>query len=307
MSQDRIHDSNTIPFTMIPHEVVRDSATFGDIYEKMVYFVLKSHAVNGTGAFPSYATIAKEAQCSRDKAINCVKSLVSKKLITKSARKNSEGDQTSNVYTIENFESGLSQRLGVVVDNDWGSLSQRLGVVAGNDPKNNPIKNNPLSNSSSSEDATNHPDDLSKLVSFFQKEIGLASSYVIDDIQQTLEETSFELIQYALEQSVLNGARNWKYAKAIIKSYQQKNILTLEGIQLHEAKRAEASNRRNNRSNAGKTFSRYPNKPDMDEPKWVAKEKEEQQAFEEKRKAEAAAAVPDDAELDAILRALDGN
>lgn len=46
MSQDQIHDSNTIPFTMIPHEVVRDNATFGDIYEKMVYFVLKSHAAD---------------------------------------------------------------------------------------------------------------------------------------------------------------------------------------------------------------------------------------------------------------------
>lgn len=297
MSQDRIHDSNTIPFTMIPHEVVRDNATFGDIYEKMVYFVLKSHAVNGTGAFPSYATIAKEAQCSRDKAINCVKSLVSKKLVTKSARRNSEGDQTSNIYTIEKFNGGLYQRLGVVVDNDQGSLSQRLGVVADNDPKNNPIKNNPLSNSSSSEDAINHSDDLSKLVSFFQKEIGMASGYVIDDIQHTLAESSYELIQYALEQSVLNDARNWKYAKAIVRNLANKKLLTLEAIQLHESKRSTS------RSTKGYSRNRR-NAPDMEEPAWVAKEKEEQQAFEKQKKQELESNVPDDTEVQELLRSL---
>lgn len=297
MSQDQIHDSNTIPFTMIPHEVVRDNATFGDIYEKMVYFVLKSHAVNGTGAFPSYATIAKEAQCSRDKAINCVKSLVRKKLVTKNARKNSEGDQTSNIYTIEKFDGGLSQRLGVVVDNDQGSLSQRLGVVADNDPKNNPIKNNPLSNSSSSEDVSNNLDDLSKLVSFFQKEIGLASSYVIDDIKHTLNDTSYELIQYALEQSVLNDVRNWKYAKAIIRKLAEKKLFTLEAIQLHEAKRSS--------SQAPKGYGRNRRShSEMKEPAWLAKEKEDQQAFEQRRKQELESNVPDDAEVEELLRSL---
>ncbi|WP_426353699.1 helix-turn-helix domain-containing protein [Exiguobacterium sp. R-39] len=296
MSQDRIHDSNTIPFTMIPHEVVRDNATFGDIYEKMVYFILKSHAVNGTGAFPSYATIAKEAQCSKRKAIDAVQSLVDRNLIEKKARVDHTGDQTSNIYTINNFVRGAQDALGVVHDMHWGSAPHAPGVVHDMHPKNNPIKNNPLSNSSS-EDAINNPDDLSKLVSFFQKEIGLASGYVIDDIQHTLAESSYEVIQYALEQSVLNDVRNWKYAKAIIRKLADKKLFTLEAIQLHESKRSTS------RSTKGFGRNRR-NAPDMEEPAWVAKEKEEQQAFEQRKKQELESNVPDESEVQELLRSL---
>ncbi|WP_214857953.1 helix-turn-helix domain-containing protein [Exiguobacterium sp. s191] len=297
MSQDQIHDSNTIPFTMIPHEVVRDNATFGDIYEKMVYFILKSHAVNGTGAFPSYATIAKEAQCSKRKAIDAVQSLVDRNLISKKTRVDRMGDQTSNIYTINHFVRGAQDALGVVQEMHWGSAQGAPGVVQEMHPKNNPIKNNPLSNSSSSEGVSNHSDDLSKLVSFFQKEIGLASSYVIDDIQHTLNDTSYELIQYALEQSVLNDVRNWKYAKAIIRKLAEKKLFTLEAIQLHEAKRSN--------SKAPKGYGRNRRSHSkMKEPAWLAKEKEDQQAFEQRRKQELESNVPDDAEVEELLRSL---
>ncbi|MCY1690712.1 DnaD domain protein [Exiguobacterium sp. SL14] len=159
------------------------------------------------------------------------------------------------------------------------------------------FKNNPLSNSSSSENVSNNLDDLSKLVSFFQKEIGLASSYVIDDIKHTLNDTSYELIQYALEQSVLNDVRNWKYAKAIIRKLAEKKLFTLEAIQLHEAKRSN--------SQAPKGYGRNRRShSEMKEPTWLAKEKEDQQAFEQRRKQELESNVPDDAEVEELLRSL---
>jgi len=296
MSQDRIHDSNTIPFTMIPHEVVRDNATFGDIYEKMVYFVLKSHAVNGTGAFPSYPTIANEAQCGITKVKSCIENLVRKGLITKRGRVNKNGAQTSNLYTIENFAIPVVTRHPPVTTRPTPGR-HTTGPQSPGDYEEESFKNNPLSNSSSSEDVINHNDDLSKLVSFFQKEIGMASGYVIDDIQHTLAESSYELIQYALEQSVLNDARNWKYAKAIVRNLANKKLFTLEAIQLHESKRST--------SRSTKGFGRNRRSAsDMEEPVWVAKEKEDQQAFEQRKKQELESNVPDDSEVQELLRSL---
>lgn len=296
MSQDRIHDSNTVPFTMIPHEVVRDGETFSDLHEKMVYIILKSHATNGQGAFPSYKKIAEEVPCGVTKVKYCIDSLVRKKLISKRGRLKANGAQTSNLYTIEKFHPRSPDDQGGVTT--WqGAGHDVTGDQSPRDYEEESFKNNPLSNSSSSESAINHSDDLSKLVSFFQKEIGMASGYVIDDIQHTLAESSYELIQYALEQSVLNDARNWKYAKAIVRNLADKKLFTLEAIQLHESKRSTS------RSTKGFGRNRR-NAPDMEEPAWVAKEKEEQQAFEKQKKQELESNVPDDSEVQELLRSL---
>lgn len=295
MSQDRIHDSNTVPFTMIPHDVVRDGETFSDLHEKMVYIILKSHATNGQGAFPSYKKIAEEVPCGVTKVKYCIDSLVRKKLISKRGRLKANGAQTSNLYTIEKFRPRSPDDQGGVTT--WqGAGHDVTGDQSPRDYEEESFKNNPLSKSSS-EDAINNPDDLSKLVSFFQKEIGMASGYVIDDIQHTLAESSYEVIQYALEQSVLNDVRNWKYAKAIIRKLADKKLFTLEAIQLHESKRSTS------RSTKGFGRNRR-NAPDMEEPAWVAKEKEEQQAFEQRKKQELESNVPDDSEVQELLRSL---
>lgn len=42
----------------------------------------------------------------------------------------------------------------------------------------------------------------------------------------------------------------------------------------------------------------------MKEPAWLAKEKEDQQAFEQRRKQELESNVPDDAEVEELLRSL---
>ncbi len=77
-----------------------------DIYEQMVYMVLRSFAnPREATAFPSYNTIAKLGRMSRRKAIDCVTSLVEKGLLKKEVRldvtKNRKIRNTSNLYTIE--------------------------------------------------------------------------------------------------------------------------------------------------------------------------------------------------------------
>lgn len=77
-----------------------------DIYEQMVYIVLRSFASpREATAFPSYNTIAKLGRMSRRKAIDCVTSLVEKGLLKKEIRlditKNRKIRNTSNLYTVE--------------------------------------------------------------------------------------------------------------------------------------------------------------------------------------------------------------
>jgi Helix-turn-helix domain len=77
-----------------------------DIYEQMVYIVLRSFTnPREATAFPSYNTIAKLGRMSRRKAIDCVTSLVEKGLLKKEVRlditKNRKIRNTSNLYTVE--------------------------------------------------------------------------------------------------------------------------------------------------------------------------------------------------------------
>lgn len=76
-----------------------------DIYEQMVYIVLRSFTnPRESTAFPSYNTIAKLGRMSRRKAIDSVASLVEKGLLKKEVRldvtKNRKIRNTSNLYTI---------------------------------------------------------------------------------------------------------------------------------------------------------------------------------------------------------------
>jgi hypothetical protein len=97
-----------------------------DVYEQMVYIVLRSFAnAREATAFPSYNTIAKLGRMSRRKAIDCVTSLVEKGLLKKEVRldvtKNRKIRNTSNLYTLESpqvvhaVHQGGAQRAPVVV------------------------------------------------------------------------------------------------------------------------------------------------------------------------------------------------
>jgi DNA-binding Lrp family transcriptional regulator len=105
-------DNRNINFTMIENEII-DHEDF-TVYEKMTYVVLCRFAKDGE-CFPSYETIAKRVGCSRQKAINVVKELCKKGLISKEQRKNDEDEYTSNIYYINgldnNVEGGSTQEL----------------------------------------------------------------------------------------------------------------------------------------------------------------------------------------------------
>lgn len=139
---------DTLRVFVVPTEILDTEL---NIYEKMVYMVLRSYA-NGQDdtAFPSYNTIAQKGSMSKRKAIDCVKRLEELGLIKKEERltasKNRKVSQTSNLYTIyrpsdlvHSMHEGSAQHARGVVHNMHEGSAQHA-------PKKNQYKKQVLKN-----------------------------------------------------------------------------------------------------------------------------------------------------------------
>ncbi len=175
-------DNRNINFTMIENEVI-DSEDL-TVYEKMVYIVLCRFAKDGE-CFPSYETIAKRAGCSRQKAINVVRDLCNKGLISKEQRKNDQDEYTSNIYYINGLENHV----------EGGSTQERLPSTREIPPsqqglpKQDIINNTNLKrvsqsvNSVSREGVEEQTDELNTIIHNARVE-----SYESEEIKETLKE-----------------------------------------------------------------------------------------------------------------------
>lgn len=136
--------------------------------------------------------------------------------------------------------------------------------------------------------------ELSNLISFFQTEgFGNATTFIIDEMRYELEDSSFEVVRYALEQSVANGARNWNYAKKIIKDKREKNLLTREAIEAFEVKRTQPKRGYGYQESAMKQA-----------PAWVEEEAQKQHEHDRRKREELNKDVPKDNELIELLQSL---
>lgn len=138
--------------------------------------------------------------------------------------------------------------------------------------------------------------ELGNLISFFQTEgFGNATTFIIDEMRYELEDSSYDVVRYALEQSVTNGVRNWNYAKKIIKDKREKNLLTREAIEAFEAKRMQPKRGYGQQETAMK-----------DAPAWLEDEANKQREHDKRRQDELAASVPDDEEMQKMFAELRG-
>lgn len=84
-------------FTRVHNAILESDRT---TIEKAVYWTLCYFADQEGFCFPSYATIAKMASCSKRSAISAIESLEKYGWLTKEKRTTDNGDQTSNGYVI---------------------------------------------------------------------------------------------------------------------------------------------------------------------------------------------------------------
>lgn len=106
----QIKDRRKFSYTRIENSVI-DNVEIFDKNDLLCYMVLCRFADNETSeCFPSYKTIADKMRVSVKTAINAIKSLESKGIIHIENRKDSKGGDTSNLYTILNFEDKITKK-----------------------------------------------------------------------------------------------------------------------------------------------------------------------------------------------------
>ena len=124
-----IRDGRRFNFTIIENDIIDDIERF-DKNDLLCYMVLCRFANNETGeCYPSYKTIAEKMRVGVSTAIKAVKSLIDKGVVEVQQRKNENGGDTSNLYTIVNINK----------DNDNKKASTVPPVKADN--KNNDFNN----------------------------------------------------------------------------------------------------------------------------------------------------------------------
>lgn len=100
-------------------------------------------------------------------------------------------------------------------------------------------------------DTTPAPSDS---IIFFQKNIGLTSPYVSEELLDWIDTVGDELVLYALKRAVDQNKPTWGYAKAILKKWNQKNLKTVEQVEQEQVEFAnQQSQKRQNKSGNGKT------------------------------------------------------
>lgn len=92
---------------------------------------------------------------------------------------------------------------------------------------------------------------------FYQNNIGMLRPYTTDEILNWIEDTSDEIVIYALKMALEQNKPSWGYAKAILQQWHSNNIRTVEQI---EAAQLEFQNRKkwNNNNHSIGTGSNDP-------------------------------------------------
>lgn len=101
---DKIHVSSgrrKRPYIMVDNELIRSPEL--TINEKVLYMLLDTYADRGRECFPGLKVLAKLLNVDTRTVQRILKSLVEKKMITKTARFNTKGVQISNLYELEDL------------------------------------------------------------------------------------------------------------------------------------------------------------------------------------------------------------
>lgn len=92
-------------------------------------------------------------------------------------------------------------------------------------------------------------DGFGKIVEFYQENFGMMSSFLCDDMRQTYNEWQQQskepdlIIIKAMQIALSNNVRNWKYACAVLRTWEDKRPQSLSDVEA-----LEAEHKNNNRS-----------------------------------------------------------
>lgn len=124
-----------------------------------------------------------------------------------------------------------------------------------NTDKNEAVVDTSLVNIVDQSEEESIDDGFGKVVEFYQDNFGMLSSYLYDDIRQTYDDWKQRskepdlIIIKAMQIALSNNVRNWKYACAVLRTWEDKRPQSLSDV---EALEAEHKNNRTAKSKHAK-------------------------------------------------------
>ncbi|MBK8138338.1 MAG: helix-turn-helix domain-containing protein [Chloroflexi bacterium] len=248
-----------VPFTRIPDAVLLDEHLTPIQFR--IYVVIARRADReSASAFPSYNTIAQDANISRRSAINGVKALVKAGYLAKRPQESGQGDATSNLYTIsgegseifalrsvpsgkvvqslhyvspgiepkavQNLHHGSAENAPQVVQNlHQGSANAAPELDSKNKKKSNKTQENRIApahtHEASAAAAAAADPELQALFADFQENIGALTAMAKQVIGELVAEHSTDQIRKAIQEAVIYEKRSLAYVRRVLHAWKR--------------------------------------------------------------------------------------
>ncbi len=234
--------ATSIPFTRIPDAVLLDPRLTA-VQLRIYAVIARRLGSDTTSAFPSYATIARDANTSRTSAISAVKALIDLGYLCKQTQPSGQGDLTSNRYTICGAGSQIFAPRGahpvppLVHGLDHGDTNPALPVVQilnhggadfGPEPES---KNQTQSNKtqeiqnareSARETAASAADlELQSVLNDYQENIGALTAMAMQVVTNLVKDCGSEWVRDAIQEAVIYEKRSLAYVRRILRAWKQ--------------------------------------------------------------------------------------
>lgn len=155
---------------------------------------------------------------------------------------------------------------------------------------------------STSNSTTTGVNEFQQLADIYTNKINQNLQAVHEFLEDDLNEFGLDLLTEAINEAALANIRNYKYVRAILSGWKDRGVTTLQGVIQDRADFEEKKQSQQKRKSWSPTKETAMKKT----PEWLEKDAEEQRAYEQRKRDELAASVPDDHELEKLLAEMRG-
>ncbi|WP_214797708.1 DnaD domain protein [Exiguobacterium sp. s5] len=168
--------------------------------------------------------------------------------------------------------------------------------------KNYSTKNDFTKNDLTKVSTTTGVNEFQQLADIYTSKINQNLQAVHEFLEDDLNEFGLDLLTEAINEAALANIRNYKYVRAILSGWKDRGVTTLQGVIQDRADFEEKKQSQQKR----KSWSPTKETAMKNTPEWLEKDAEEQRAYEQRKRDELAASVPDDKELEKLLAEMRG-
>ncbi|WP_436855198.1 DnaD domain protein [Staphylococcus caeli] len=188
--------------------------------------------------------LEKHSLDGRDSLKNGIKELETASYIVRIRKRDDKGRLKEYEYSV--YEQPTQNGLSNVGLPNIGKTNIGLSNVGKPVPTNNNRTNNDLTNNNhTNNDSSSELPQQSNVYDFYQKNgFGILRPIMIDQIKSWVKDfgtNGEEIVIAALKEAVNQNVTNWNYTNAILKSWYNDNIKSIEDIEARKNKREKAN------------------------------------------------------------------